>query len=48
VQAVYTHEDEGSIGKRTDSMGVVIHAGRISEYLEGECIGGSEERIIRI
>jgi len=48
VQAVYTHEDEGSNGGRTNPIGAVICAGRISGHLEGECVGGPGGRVIKI
>ena len=34
VQAVHTHEDEGSSSERTDPIGAVLCAGRVSRYLE--------------
>jgi len=48
VQAIYTYENEEGTSGGTNPMGIVIHAGRISRYLEGECDGGLGGRAIGI
>ena len=48
MQAIHTNEDERGTSGRTNSIGIVICAGRISGCLEGKCNGGPGERIIGI
>ena len=48
VQAIYMYEDKADSSRRIDLMSTVVHTGRISRYLEGEYVRGSEERTIRI
>ena len=48
MQAVHTYEDEGDTSGRTNPIGIVIYAGRISRCLEGEYDGRPEERITGI
>ena len=48
VQAIYMHEDKGSNSRRADPMDVVVCVGRISGYLEGECVRRPGGRAIRI
>ena len=48
MQAIHTNEDERGTSGRTNSIGIVICAGRISGCLEGKCNGGPRERIIGI
>ena len=42
------YKDKGSSSRGTDPMGAVVCAGRISEHLEGECVGRSGGKAIRI
>ena len=42
------HENERDISGRTDSMGAIICIRRIGGHLEGEYVGGSGGRAIRI
>ena len=48
VQAVYTHKDEESSSRGTNTMGAVVCTRRVSRHLEEEHIRRSGGRIIRI
>ena len=48
MQIVHKDENERSSSGRTDSMGAVICIEKISEFLEGECLGGSGRGNTRI
>ena len=48
MQTIYKNEDERGSSRRTNLIGVVICAGRISRCLKGKYIGGFGSRSIRI
>ena len=48
MQIIYKNEDEGGGSGRTDLIGVVICAERISRCLKEEYIGGFGSRTIEI
>ena len=48
MQIVYKNEDEKSSSQRINLVGIIIHIGGISRYLEGEHVGRFGGGIIRI
>jgi len=39
MQVIWESKDEGSTGGGTNPVGVVLYAGGVSGYVEGECVG---------
>ena len=48
MQVVFKDEDEGSSGRRTDLMDLIICIRRIGRYLERKCVGRFGDRRSRI
>ena len=48
MQAIHTYENKKGNSRRTDSIGAIIYAGRISKHLKGEYIRRSGGRTTRI
>ena len=48
MQTIHKDENEGGGSKRTDPVGTIICARRVSGHLEGECLGRFGRRRIRI
>ena len=48
MQVIYKNKDKRSSDRGTDTMSIVICAGRISEYLEGKYTRRSRRGIVGI
>ena len=48
MQTIYKDENEGGSSGRTDSVGTIIYARKVSRHLEGEHLRRFERRRIRI
>jgi len=48
MQTIYKDENERGSSRKTDSVGVIICARRVSRHLEEECPGGFGRRGIGI
>jgi len=39
MQTIHKNKDERGDGRRTDSIGIVVCTGRVSEYIERKYVG---------
>ena len=48
MQVVHKDENKRGTTRETDLMGAVLHARRVSRYVEGKCVGRTGSRGTRI
>ena len=48
MQVVYKNENKGASNRRTNSVGIVIYVGKVSRYIERECLREFRDRNVGV